>query len=250
MRHFEQFTFGAGDSAHVVSPSQASLLGASGSLDLHKNQAYRVYKAEHFWDKNTPSRTAQNKTISDKGVSDLAEEAIYHPLMDEIPGIDRIRHVYSATKGDIVQTHFKPEWESEYDGAGSHGVYYPPGQGPTYSRVGSIHLLRGPTLNMGVVSHELSHMLSTQFIETHPDFKQNVDYSPEGNRAYRNAGHSWPMARLHIHLARALFGPEHGAALAYFYKKHGADFGKSARPDDQKRAIRQMSSRVFKSGKP
>jgi hypothetical protein len=177
--------------------AKVDLLGVNQPLDLANDQTSRVYLGEKGWVKGAPDGT-HAQTISAASTRDLAGEAIFHPAMDDVPGIEKVRASFDPAKNvkflnseTMAKAGLSPTW---LGASGSNGNLY----------------FRGDALpRVGTVTHEVAHRLTLSAEdETGMRFK-----------------HQWPMARLHIHTVRTMLGDKHADALRGYYESAGADFG-------------------------
>lgn len=168
-------------------------------------------------------------SVSLNSARDLAEEAIFHPNMDEVPGIENIRADYNGSRDiqfiDPINPEERPaglsNQSSRYHfdpihgntrgamfatGINHLGVGHPPG-------TVIIKTENGNTVPTRTVLHEVSHKLLS-----------NAAFNERGIRGY-GAGHGWPQARLMIHLTRNLLGNKHAYALKKLYQQHGVNYG-------------------------
>lgn len=189
----EHFAAGAGEAVHML--GRTKLVGLT-------SQRNELYQAETKW---RGDREGAGKTISTQGARDLVGETIFHPAMDELPGIENLRASFNAKK---QVKFFSDAW------AAAHPQLPEDAHGFTTS-AGLIGLRRigdeNNVTQMGTVTHEASHLLGRQFM---------VD-----NNLWKPAPHSWPMARLHVHVARQVLGNKHAAELRHYYQSHGVDYG-------------------------
>jgi len=187
------------------------LLGVSAPRNVN-SEANRLYDAELGTWKNggrLPNGWVQtdpeaSKTISLNGARDLVGEAIHHPAMDVIPGIENVRANYNP-KTDVVFTK-RLNWKNSEGKKETTGAMVTDERSwagkPNRLLINS--KLVGPAMDVGGITHEASHMI------TH---------------GLGTLGHNWAMARLHIHLARNVLGDASANALIEHYNKHGVDFG-------------------------
>lgn len=193
-----------------LGPEHLHLLGVSAPSGGNE-QAKRLYAAEYGgearngWTYTDPNAS---KTISLNGARDLVGEAIFHPAMDSIPGIEGIRASYDPKK-DVV---FKKKlWVRDEEGKKDFqvGGWVTDPRDPGRGGVIQINskMLRDDPLRVGGITHEASHKLLMN------------------DKQFDNEGHSWPMARLHVHMVRQLLGKASANALKAHYEKNGVDFG-------------------------
>lgn len=186
----EHFIQGAGaDHIH--------LLGESAPLG--RNQAKPLYKAERQWRQSGPD--GGGKTISTRAARDLVGEAINHPGMDEVPGIAGLRAGYDP-KRDVRFARSVSTKDAE-------GNLTPVG-GLVNSATGGMALKVNPEnqVRLGAVTHEAAHKILLS------------------DKQFAGTDHNWPMARLHVHIARQLLGGKHAYALKNYYEGQGVNFGK------------------------
>lgn len=188
----EHFADGAGEAVHM--------LGATKWVSA-ESQKPRLYKAEGTWRQNL---SGGGKTVSRQGARDLVGEAVFHPAMDDLPGIEGLRAGFSPEKNVKF-------FSDSY--LVNHPTLPPSTQG--FHANGVIALRRDPNnepnTTTGIVTHETAHLLGKQFFSENP-----------------LEAHSWPMARLHIHVTRQLLGDRHAHALKRHYESLGVDYGGKA----------------------
>jgi len=166
---------------------------------------------------------AGGKVINRQGARDLVGEALFHPHMDEIPGIDKVRQTFGPDK---VQFFKSGKDKRIVDAAVSSGKItekqavklIPPtiqgavskpaeGDAQIFLRTSEARNRPIQVLRVGTATHEISHALL------------------HGAQFQGAVGHHWPMARTHIHVVRALFGDKHARALKDYYDDLGVNFG-------------------------
>lgn len=182
--------------------NQVSLLGVTQQVPVNRDQSVVQAMADRYWGEIDPRA---GKTISERGAKDLVGETLHHPIMDSINGIDHIRAM------------FDPEKHIELVDNLSKGQL-----GHLESNMYGEHTMRlGDTpdspLRTHTVTHETAHLL------THPTLSpiqwQNFD-------KHGGIGHSWAMARMHVHIARTALGDEAADNLRSIYRAHGVGFGR------------------------
>lgn len=200
----EHFAEGAGaDHLH--------LLGVSAPKNANSEMS-RLYTAEYGtgapgsvgWVQTDP---AASKTVSLGGARDLVGEAINHPALDEVPGIEQVRQNYNP-KTDVVfnkKLRMRDARGRKKELIGGM-VTDEQSWGGKPNRLLINPKVTGDKLQVGGLTHEATHMVL------------------HGGQ-FKGAGHNWAMARLHVHLVRNLLGNDHANALLDHYEKQGVDFG-------------------------
>jgi hypothetical protein len=179
-----------------------------------------LYRAENeLW---VPNDEAARKTVSLKGARDLIGEAIHHPAMDEVPGIEFVRANYSPKDVSFHKNLSKNLYDvhpytgeiSNITAATVQDDPFHPERNNRMQFSTRIPMPRGvsnPGRNqvpLAFVTHETTHRL--------------LNDAQFGGYA---ADHEWPMARLHVHLVRNILGNKHANALRDYYDKLGVDYG-------------------------
>lgn len=196
--------------AEGLGPEHIHLLGVS-KPGGGNEQASRLYTAEYGdGARNGWTYTDDNasKSISLSGARDLVGEAVFHPAMDEIPGIEGIRKSYDPKKDVVLRKKLwvrNAQGKKDFEVGGWVTDPRDPGRGGVIQISSSMN--KTDPLTVGGITHEASHKLLLN------------------DKQFFNEGHSWPMARLHIHMARQLLGNDSADALRAHYEKHGVDFG-------------------------
>jgi hypothetical protein len=181
---------------------QVHMLGVTQNIYPSRDQGFRQILAEDRWGKMDAKA---GQTISERGAKDLVGETLHHSAMDEIPGVEYIRN------------NFNPETDVQLTAGLPNATL-----GQLESTFWGNHLMKlGNTsetpLRTHIVTHELSHLLS------HPVLS-NLQYADPKNS--NNIGHSWAMARAHIHATRTALGNEAADNLRSIYRAYGVGFGR------------------------
>jgi hypothetical protein len=210
------------------------LLGHRASLtDIRSkpSQANRLYKAETGLREAIPENY---RFISPNSARDFVGEAIFHPAMDEIPGIKELRTTFSPdhiTFPNIIG--------EAVDGSGRVSAGRVNIDGTMKLQPMSEQFLRyfneknpgklqemikaNPMVDfrqmlnkvrLATVTHETSHLLLNNLSN---DIRREVNGV--------KVGHEWPMARTHVHVVRRMLGREYAEGLKSHYEKLGVDFG-------------------------
>ena len=170
-----------------------SLLGAKGTANPNA-EMNKMYEAEGAWYKSSPEA---GKRISLSGARDFTGETLFHPAMDEIPGIEKVRSSFDP-KNVLFNKKLTIRNEDGTRGERIGGM----------STGGAIMFnpkVTGTKVLMGHLTHEIAHhVLSDQF---------------------GDIGHNWAMARAHVHLVRNQLGNEAADQLVEHYKRNGVNFG-------------------------
>ena len=219
----EHFAAGAGESAHLLrNPLKVTMLGVTGNLHPRDDQRFISQLAEEYWGSQVP---AASKTISEQGARDLVGEAIHHPNMDEIPGIESIRMGFNPTShlqlSDELPEGVLGQVARRIDGQQTMTL----GHTPDYP------------LRTNIVTHELSHLLSSPTLYPamqlawnkhweNADKRGEIHDEDAADNLSDSVSHSWPHARAHIHAVRTALGNEAADVLRNIYRAHGVSFGK------------------------
>ena len=177
----EHFADGAGDAVHM--------LGVSRPLPA-VSQTDRLYAAERQW---VREGNKGNRGLSQDSAVNLIGSAVFHPSMDGVPGIEKLRDTF------VPENHVK--FFEDEDGKSGHT-----------SSKGVVSLNVAPGLKLATTTHETAHLLG-------------VHGQQFGGTARGGYEHEWPMARLHVHVVGTLFGKDSGNVLKHYYKRLGVDFG-------------------------
>lgn len=182
--------------------NQVSLLGVTQQIHPNRGQSPILAMADSYWGTTDP---VASKTISERGAKDLVGEALHHPAMDEIPGIEHIRATFDPEK-QVSLVDWLPK---DQLGHLESGV-----SGRQLMRLGQTSDL---PLKTHAVTHETAHLLTHPLLS--PFQWANIDRSG-------SIGHSWAMARTHIHTVRSVLGDEAADNLRRIYQAHGVSFGR------------------------
>ena len=184
------------------------------------SQANRLYAAEGA----LAPFSRLGKWISPSSAKELVEESVFHPAMDEIPGIDKVRQEFHPDNVSFDRT-FPDE---RISGATTHKghVHLVPISPQLLEGLTSKHPKIAKTfgtntdlskamgnIGTGTVTHEATHLILNGL---------GNDLRKQGGHGI---GHDWPMARTHVHLIRHLLSNRHADALKDFYTKRGVNFG-------------------------
>jgi hypothetical protein len=225
----KHFTAGSGEGRGKLSKAiPVSMLGKSGVVfppsrktgDLTKGIEYaaeKLYGAERAFRKNV---SPEEKYLSEDNTRELVHNAIHHPAMDEVPGIDDLRATFDASNPNHLG--IKDDLDYIKIGRDAEGIVFPK---EWHGLNGDIDLPKNlmrlqrfgkriPDLspehpgfdkvNKFTTTHETSHLLASQ--------------------QFRSVAHQWPMARLHVHLVTSLFGKKHGDALKDWYDRYSVEY--------------------------
>lgn len=228
--HFED----AALKAKVPAPDPFSfeILGRKDTVNpgLENKTKNDLYVAERQYRRSLISQVEKNGLdryfAPEDRARELAHEAIHHPLMNDIPGIDELRKTFDAS--NPIHLKFKSSLDYGQPNADRLSGFMAPSSHHALSDVEDLpkHLLRVRTITQDQVdaasrglsenlipqvgtvpvhtlNHEVSHLLSSQMQQTH---------------------HLWPMARTHVYLVNAMMGRDHAEALKRYYTKNGVDF--------------------------
>ena len=182
--------------------NQVSVLGVTQQVPVNKDQGWLQAQAERYWGQ---SNYEASKTISEQGARDLVGQTLHHPAMDSIHGIEHLRASFDPQKHVTVVDNLPKEHLGQLEST----VY-----GEHFMRLGQTPTL---PLRTHVVTHELSHLL------IHPTLSpiQWSNFDKAGG-----IGHSWAMARMHVHTVRHSLGDYAADELRSIYRAHGVGFGR------------------------
>lgn len=221
-----------------------------------------LYRAETAW-RGPGSQTTDtigSSFVGPQTARDLVGEAFFHPSMDQVPGIEVLRQTFDPKKNmhfigkDTPVQGTSPQaqrWIGK-QATGEHalvsaGVFTnkvserspvsnitgipdmniivgatttpPPNariftgwDNPVTQKLNGEEAPKSKALvRLGVATHEAAHAI------LHPE-------------QFKGTQHSWPMARTHLAVVHALFGPKHAKALQDHYDRGGVYYGKDPLP--------------------
>lgn len=208
------------------------LLGHRASLtDIRSNpsQTERLYKAETGLRQAIPENY---RFISPNSARDFVGEAIFHPAMDEIPGIKELRSTFNPShvtfpniigegaQGRNVAGRVSSDGTMKLQPMSEQFLRYfnekNPGKLQEMIKANETVDFRQMLnkVRLAIVTHETSHLLLNNLSN---DIRREVNGV--------KVGHEWPMARTHVHVVRRMLGREYAEALKSHYEKLGVDFG-------------------------
>lgn len=151
---------------------------------------------------------------------DMAEEIIFHPIMDTIPHIDTLRKIWNPKQ---IHGEFPDDLYSRRHAWGTLAgavryetgeMYIKPNHYERHNRR-SNYRIRPIT-----VTHETAHLLASPwYYGVHSNILGGVGkFSPQ---------HGWMMAKIHTMAVEAALGTKEAERLKSEYRKAGIDFGES-----------------------
>ena len=182
--------------------NQVSMLGVTQRIRPTQDQGGLQAMAERYWGQIDPTAS---KRISEQGAKDLVGETLHHPAMDEVHGIEHLRAEFDPHQ-HISIVDYLPNTQL--------------GHLESYQSGGHMMRLNDTPvspLRTHVVTHEMAHLLSHPTLS--PIQWANYDHAS-------NIGHSWAMARMHVHTVRAALGDEAADNLRSIYRAHGVGYGR------------------------
>jgi hypothetical protein len=203
----EHFAQGAGESRHVIKLLSHVEPVVSGDPQGKKVQAAEnTFRIQQYQDNKQGG-------LGVKSSKDLLGEIVHHSAMDEVPGIEELRRTFDPTRdatvaGTLIGLGRNGEAPRNLGGGVIDKADRPDGRNHV---VFSLEPKLDNLVPRSVITHEASHLALLN--------AQQLGHFPA------QISHSWPMARLHLHLVHQMFGKPAANHLKYHYEKMGVNFG-------------------------